>query len=415
MSAIVSCDSKQTFFSVRNHVDFHTVCWCGDVHVHKRQTSCFIFVVDHLSRERKPVSPDKAVATPERDQMVLPLVPMDGRPVASRRLMMLEDRMMQQEMTTRALIDRAIRIKEDLAEYLSMARHTWDGEKRERMLLHDHVETITTTVKRLGRETEGLERDYRDVEEKIHSQKQHIKQIAQSFSSGTSDLRSRVLRCDAGISRLVTELRTCYEKTKKLEDEQLQIKQFTNKKLTAVNSAVQKLSSRIQMMATEVTTQLQNLESFVKHQVTALDSRLSTVVEDLRANIVANHRWSEAERGKLSQQLNSKMDLSKSQRDAQINEFGKRVDSQLKEMLREVQAEKQARLAWEAHMKSQSDSVEARCRRAVDGLRKECTDSFKAVQDSIESMKEVLDAKRAILEEKLEENIRRILKTVVVL
>jgi hypothetical protein len=365
--------------------------------------------------ERKTVTPDKALTTPEREQMVLPIVPVDGRPVSSRRLMMLEDRMMQQEITTRALIDRAIRIKEDLAEYLSMARHTWDGEKRERMLLHDHVETITTTVKRLGRETEGLERDYRDVDEKIHSQKQHIKRIEQSFSAGTTELRSRVSRCDAGISRLVAELRTCYEKTKKLEDEQLQLKQFTNEKLTLVNSAVQKLSSQIQTMSTEVTTQLQKLESFIKHQVAALDTRLSTVVEDLRANIVANHRWSEAERGKLSQQLNSKIDLNKSQRDAQINEFGKRVDHQLTVMSREIQAEKQARFSWEVHMKSQSESVETRYRRAVDGLRKECGDSFKAVKDSIESMKEVLDAKRAILEEKLEENIRRILKTVVVL
>lgn len=36
------------------------------------------------------------------------------------------------------------------------------------MLTHDHVQSITTAAKRLGREIEGLKRDYRDVEENCH-------------------------------------------------------------------------------------------------------------------------------------------------------------------------------------------------------------------------------------------------------
>lgn len=359
------------------------------------------------------MSPMKALpAAPEVEHAVLPMI--DMRPT-TRRLMMLEDRMMQQEMTTRALIDRAIRIKEDLAEYLSTSRHSWDGEKRERQLLHDHIQTITTTVKRLGRDTEGLERDYRDVEERLHSQKQYIRRMEQLIASGNSDLRGRLSRCDAGISRLATELRTCYERTKRVEDEHRQMKQQTDIKLTEMYSSVDKLGSQIQKLTTDVTARLQTLESFVKQQVAILDSRVSTTIEDLRGNITANHRWSEAERGKLSQQLSSRIDLTNSLIDTRMSEFERRVESRLNEMSRQLGDEKQARSAWEARARSRSETAEARCRHVIDQLRKECGESFKAVQESIESMREVLDAKRTLLEQKLEENIQRILKTVVVL
>lgn len=44
----------------------------------------------------------------------------------------LEDRLAVQERTTRSLVDRALSVKEDIIESLSIAQMSWQGEKRAR-------------------------------------------------------------------------------------------------------------------------------------------------------------------------------------------------------------------------------------------------------------------------------------------
>lgn len=72
----------------------------------------------------------------------------------SSRLSVIETRLAQQEHTTNALLDRALRIKKDVIESLDLTHVSWSEEKNARRLLQDHIRTITDVVRKLSRDIE---------------------------------------------------------------------------------------------------------------------------------------------------------------------------------------------------------------------------------------------------------------------
>ena len=73
---------------------------------------------------------------------------------ANPRFDVLEDRLAAQELRTRALLDRALRIKQDVVESLNYSQGTWQNEKQARELLQEHIKAITAVVKQLHRDLE---------------------------------------------------------------------------------------------------------------------------------------------------------------------------------------------------------------------------------------------------------------------
>ena len=48
--------------------------------------------------------------------------------------------------------DRAMRIKEDVIENLNITHSTWQGEKRQRELLQEHIRSITDLVRKMDKD-----------------------------------------------------------------------------------------------------------------------------------------------------------------------------------------------------------------------------------------------------------------------
>ena len=66
----------------------------------------------------------------------------------------LENRLLAQEKTSKGLMERAMKIKEDIIESLNFTQGTWHEEKYAREMLQEHIRTITAVVKRMGRDIE---------------------------------------------------------------------------------------------------------------------------------------------------------------------------------------------------------------------------------------------------------------------
>jgi len=50
------------------------------------------------------------------------------------------------------ITDRAMKIKEDVIENLNITHSTWQGEKKQRELLQDHIRSISEVVHKLDRD-----------------------------------------------------------------------------------------------------------------------------------------------------------------------------------------------------------------------------------------------------------------------
>ena len=94
---------------------------------------------------------------PSRNGVLLPLRNFDDQQVAivsprDLAVAQLEDRLSQQERTTRSLIEHAFRVKDDVIASLNTARGTWQSEAESRELLQEHIRAITDVVRKLGRD-----------------------------------------------------------------------------------------------------------------------------------------------------------------------------------------------------------------------------------------------------------------------
>lgn len=49
-------------------------------------------------------------------------------------------------------VDRSMRIKEDVVENLNITHSTWQGERRQRELLQEHIRSVTELVRKMDRD-----------------------------------------------------------------------------------------------------------------------------------------------------------------------------------------------------------------------------------------------------------------------
>ena len=66
------------------------------------------------------------------------------------RVEVLGDQARQQEATMQKLLDKAIRVKDEISETLNATHSNWQEEKHARELLQDHIRTITDVVRKLS-------------------------------------------------------------------------------------------------------------------------------------------------------------------------------------------------------------------------------------------------------------------------
>lgn len=85
-----------------------------------------------------------------QDQFFLPAIPK----VSGSRVNSLEDRISNQERTTAVLLDQAFRIKDGIVSYLQGNKGFQQGEAVARQLLENHIQTITSIVKKLSQDIE---------------------------------------------------------------------------------------------------------------------------------------------------------------------------------------------------------------------------------------------------------------------
>ena len=125
-----------------------------------------------------------------------------------------------------------MQIKEDIIDNLNITHSTWQEEKRNRELLQEHIRTITDVVRKLNRDitvlpfsnessivydiscgaisfsvlwthflAKVLENEIKQKDNVIGGTQSNVKALEMNHVAGLTDLRGRVARADASISR----------------------------------------------------------------------------------------------------------------------------------------------------------------------------------------------------------------------
>lgn len=348
-----------------------------------------------------------ALKTGESNQMAM-------RQETLSRMDFLEDRLMYQEKTTRSLIERALRAKEDIVESLDYAQMSWQGEKKARTLLQEHIRTITSVVKRLSREIEVLEDEIRSKESTLEGNKTAFKNLELHHVAGVTDLRGRVARCDHAIERLVADVRSCAEAINELRQKQEYSSKTTHDKIQNLQSAVNELTLKFEKFIGEQSTNIQRVKGEADEQVTRLDSKTKSVVEDLRGTISSSRQWTESEYSKLARDFQERIERLEGMMFERQNKLENRVEIYLSKIEKLFEEEKGKYYnIWEVRLKETKSAQDRTLSNTAASMRQEYKQGFNTIHESVTSLQKVFDAKLKLAEDNLQKSINNVLRMVV--
>uniref|UniRef100_A0A8C8EBQ3 Family with sequence similarity 81 member B n=1 Tax=Otus sunia TaxID=257818 RepID=A0A8C8EBQ3_9STRI len=110
------------------------------------------------------------------------------------RARLLEERLSSQERTTAFLLRQAFQVKDDIVSYLQGSRGCQHGETAAQQLLENHIQTITSIVKKLSQDIEVLERQIRTRDGAAVETNFAVQSLDHKYIQGLGDLRGRVTR-----------------------------------------------------------------------------------------------------------------------------------------------------------------------------------------------------------------------------
>ncbi|ELK11513.1 Protein FAM81B [Pteropus alecto] len=207
----------------------------------------------------------------------------------------LEDRLSSQERTIAFLLEQAFRIKEDISACLQGTHGFRKEESLARRLLENHIQTITSIVKKLSQNIEILEDQIRVRDQAATGTNFAVQELNTKHLHGVGDLRGRVARCDSSIMKLSEDIhfiRHEHQQIEKTIKELVSALEIVSKNLDMKEKSEHKMEEKLLQLSSKlenfINTQKQTIElSKVKH----IENKLSKKMNQLEKQI-----WDELEK-----------------------------------------------------------------------------------------------------------------------
>ncbi|XP_039257368.2 protein FAM81A-like [Styela clava] len=339
----------------------------------------------------------------------------------NRRLNHLEDRLLEQERATKSLIEKAFEFKEALSSDIRPS--SMDDALQQ--LWHEHIRSVTSSVKKLSRDVEELKFEISSRDRGIVDASYQAKNVEQFAHAGVADLRGRVARCDALIARLAQDVRSATS-ANELDKKHVDQSTDTNKhKIDHLEREISELTRRLDIVMTQQEGKIEVIKGTSSSQLQAMDSRMRQVLEDIRLSIDSNRKWSESERTRIEHQISQIMELNaslaQSKQDAMETRLLEKMDSlqrsveECKLDISKVREEMTSTLDSRSRIGSMVKDLGDRLDQDISKLKSEYRESFASVKESIDTTNRLINGKIKLVKDEMTRDINNIRKMVVLI
>ncbi|NXC68053.1 FA81B protein, partial [Anhinga anhinga] len=216
-------------------------------------------------------------------------------PCLGDRARLLEERLSSQERTTAFLLHQAFRIKDDIASYLQGSKGCQPGATAAQRLLENHVQTITSIVKKLSQDIEVLERQIRTRDGAAVETNFAVQSLDRKYIQGLGDLRGRVARCEASIARLSADISMIRRETQKTDKEIYGLHSALKNCVGDFEKKVMQLLGKIETFNSDQSSNLKTVQGDQQHELQLLDFKLTSALSDFRDQTQTHRKWTEAQ------------------------------------------------------------------------------------------------------------------------
>ncbi|XP_010079658.1 PREDICTED: protein FAM81B-like, partial [Pterocles gutturalis] len=192
-------------------------------------------------------------------------------PCPGHRACLLEKRLSSQERTTALLLHQAFRIKDDILSYLQGSKGYQHGEMDARRLLENHIQTITSIVKKLSQDIEVLERQIRTRDGAAAETNLAVQSLDHRYIQGVGDLRGRVARCEASIAKLSGDIGIIRCEAQKTDKEIYGLHSALKNCVSDFEKKVMQLLGKIETSNTDHSSNLKTVKGDQHHKLQLLD------------------------------------------------------------------------------------------------------------------------------------------------
>ncbi|XP_060091665.1 protein FAM81B isoform X3 [Heteronotia binoei] len=332
-----------------------------------------------------------------QDQFFLPAIPN----VSGSRVNSLENRISNQERTTAVLLDQAFRIKDGIVSYLQGNKGFQQGEAVALQLLENHIQTITSIVKKLSHDIEMLERQIKTRDDVTSGTNFVVQSLDHKHLQGVGDLRGRVARCDASIAKLSGDTNTIRHEIQKQEREIQAIQSTLENYTNNVEMKVTQLLGKIETSNSEQNSHLKTVQGDHQHELQLLDLKINGFLNDLKNQIESQRKWTENE------------DTVEKKMEEGFNYLSKRIENSDKTLRFEADL---------SQVKNDQNKLYARIARfekmmwsELEEIQSEYRSGFQSIRDSLDALKQIQTTKLKLEKEKFKQDMKKIRRKITAL
>ncbi|NXX11373.1 FA81B protein, partial [Podargus strigoides] len=211
------------------------------------------------------------------------------------RAQLLEERLSSQERTTAFLLHQAFQIKDDIISYLQRSKGYQYGETFAQRLLENHIQIITSIVKKLSQDIEGLERQIRTRDGAAVETNFALRTLDHKYIQGLGDLHGRVARCEASIVKLSGDISIIRHEVQKTHKEIYGLHSALKNCVSDFEKKVMQLLGKIETSNSDQSSNLKTVQGDQHRELQLLDFKLTSILSDFRDQIQTHRKWTEAQ------------------------------------------------------------------------------------------------------------------------
>ncbi|KAM6301633.1 protein FAM81B [Podargus strigoides] len=333
------------------------------------------------------------------------------------RAQLLEERLSSQERTTAFLLHQAFQIKDDIISYLQRSKGYQCGETFAQRLLENHIQIITSIVKKLSQDIEGLERQIRTRDGAAVETNFALRTLDHKYIQGLGDLHGRVARCEASIVKLSGDISIIRHEVQKTHKEIYGLHSALKNCVSDFEKKVMQLLGKIETSNSDQSSNLKTAQGDQHRELQLLDFKLTSILSDFRDQIQTHRKWTEAQLAQAEEdQAQHKHQMLNSVTE-KLERTEKRVEEKLLLLsLKLEQIDKPQKYEKQLkQMKSDEENLHARITRferqiwkELEEIQNEYRSGLQSICESLELLKQIQNTKLKLEKKKIQKDIKKI-------
>ncbi|XP_045857102.1 protein FAM81B [Meles meles] len=334
----------------------------------------------------------------------------------------LEDRLNNQERTIAFLLEQAFRIKEDISACLQGTHGFQKEELLARKLLENHIQTITSIVKKLSQNIEVLEDQIRARDQVATGTNFAVQELNSKHVQGVGDLRGRVARCDSSIVKLSGDIhfiRHEHRKTEKTIQDFMSALETVSKNLDV---KVMQLLGKIEASSSEQISNLKMVQGDHRHEMNLLEFKFNSLSNNLYEEVENHQKWTESRfityekdhLGHINQclkLLQEKLEKSENKMEEKLLKLSSKLENLINTEKQEGGLSKVKHI--ENKLSKKMNQLEKHIWGELEKMQSEYQSGFQSIHDSLSSLQQIQKTKMDLEKYKVQKDLKKLQRKIV--